>query len=499
MTPGPTEGTIDGRCHPLGRRIGSRRRCSSGGERRYSGPVPEQPETQDRSNHRVARPSGGERAAGLVLVFAGGRAVSEAVSLEGGAVELGRQHPIFEAWPDARVSRRHARVSVEGGRFLVTDLASHNGTDADGAPLAPEEPSRLAQVLRVGTSLFVPVLDVARFQRLRVRVAGGRVEGPALQEAIRAAASASRLGSTLHITGESGAGKEGLARAFHAAGPASGGPFQAVNCATIPEGVAERLLFGTKRGAYSGADADADGYIQAAHGGTLFLDEVAELGMAVQAKLLRVLETGEVLALGAARPRRVELRFCSATHRDLRAQVAAGRLREDLYFRIASPRVAAPPLRERLEEISWLLEGEVQRTAPGLSLHVSLVETCLLRPWPGNVRELCAEARSAAHAAVAEGASRVEAKHLAETAGLAFAAPDPPADSAAPEAGPATPVPPTRARVAGLLKRLHGNVSAASRELGVHRTQLRRWMDRYGLDARSFLPSGRAKGSDEER
>jgi len=460
--------------------------------------VPDQPETQDGSRDLVGTGAIEQATPGLVLVFGAGRAAAAILALPGGAGELGRQHPIFDDRPDARASRRHARVAFERGRCFVTDLGSHNGTEVDGAPLEPDTPTAAAQVIRVGDSLFMPVPDVAPFQRLGVRVANERVEGPLLQEALRAAASAARAGATLHITGESGAGKEGLARAFHAAGPAPAAPFQAVNCATIPEGVAERLLFGTKRGAYSGADHDADGYIQAAHGGTLFLDEVAELGLPVQAKLLRVLETGEVLALGAARPRKIALRFCSATHRDLRAQVAAGKLREDLYFRIATPRVVAPPLRDRLEEIPWLLEAEVERTAPGLAVHVSLVETCLLRPWPGNLRELCAEARSAAQAALAEGAPRVEARHLGETAGLAFAAPLSPVEGDAPEGPPAAATAPTRAKLAALLKRHQGNVSAASRDLGAHRTQLRRWMERYGLDARSFLPTKRARPREDD-
>ena len=467
--------------------------------RRYSAAVSEPVETQDRSRDLTGL-AGRERTPGLVLIFAAGRPAAAVVGLDGVGGELGRQHPIFDERPDGRVSRRHARVSFEEGRCMVTDLGSHNGTEVDGVRLAPHAPTRLAQVLRVGDSLFVPVLDVEAFRRLGVRVAGGRVEGPALQEVIQATTTASRAGPILHITGESGAGKEGLALSFHAAGPAPGGPFQAVNCAAIPEGVAERLLFGAKRGAYSGADTDAVGYIQAADGGTLFLDEVAELGLPVQAKLLRVLETGEVLALGAARPRKVALRFCSATHRDLRAQVAAGHLREDLYFRIASPRVAVPPLRLRLEEIPWLLQGEVERTAPGLEIHVSLVETCLLRPWPGNVRELCAEARCAVQVALAEGAARVEARHVGETAGLAFSAPVKPMDGAAPEAArkgpPAPQAPPTREQLVGLLKRFRGNVSAAARERGVHRTQLRRWIEDHGLDTRAFVPGARAKPDD---
>jgi DNA-binding NtrC family response regulator len=450
-------------------------------------------ETLEQSQSGSAAHGEREAVPGLVLVLAAGRPVVEPIPMTGGQVELGRDHSAFIEHPDPRLSRRHAAVHFDGQCFMATDLGSRNGTAADGEALRPEAPREVTRVLRAGRSLLVPARDITPFERAGVRVAGGRVEGPALKDALAAAANAAKLGSILHITGESGAGKEGLARAFHAAGPAPNGPFQAVNCATIPEGVAERLLFGAKRGAYSGADADAEGYVQAAHGGTLFLDEVAELSLAVQAKLLRVLETGEVLPLGAARPRKVDLRLCSATHRDLRAQVALGKLREDLFFRIATPRVIAPPLRDRPEEIPFLLELEVERTAPGLSVHASLVEAALLRPWPGNVRELLAEARSAAQAAVAAGSSRVEATHLSATAGCAFQTPAEPAPLEPARAPPAItppagtpPPPPPRARIAGLLKRVGGNVSAAARELGVHRTQLRRWMERYGLDARSF-------------
>jgi transcriptional regulator with GAF, ATPase, and Fis domain len=142
------------------------------------------------------------------------------------------------------------------------------------------------------------------------------------------------------------------------------GELVAVNCAAIPAGLAERLLFGTRKGAYSGADRDADGYLAAADGGTLFLDEVAELDLDVQAKLLRVLETGELLALGAARPRAVQLRVVAATLRDLRAAVAAGRFRDDLYYRIGRPEVRLPPLRERLEEIPWLVRRGHRQPRP---------------------------------------------------------------------------------------------------------------------------------------
>src|SRR6185503_20839138 len=203
----------------------------------------------------------------------------------------------------------------------VEDGGSRNGTAVDGEELEDAPAFEAPRVLRTGSSLFLFAADVRPFRQGIARAADV-VMGPALQRAFHAIARAARFGRVLHVTGESGAGKELAARAFHDAGPARGGPFVAVNGATLPEGMAERLLFGARKGAYTGA-LDAKGLVQSAHGGTLFLDEVAELDAGVQAKLLRVLETKEVAALGAERTERVDLRVVSATHRDLRAEVAA--------------------------------------------------------------------------------------------------------------------------------------------------------------------------------
>jgi transcriptional regulator with GAF, ATPase, and Fis domain len=266
-----------------------------------------------------------------------------------------------------------------------------------------------------------------------------------------------------------------------------GRPFVAINCSTIPEGVAERLLFGTRRGAFSGADADAEGYLQMAHGGTLFLDEVADLSLAVQAKLLRVLETREVLPLGGSRPRSIDLCICAASNRPLRDEVAAGRFREDLYFRIGQPEAGLPPLRQRREEIPWLIALELKRAGVRLGMHGSLVEACLLRPWPGNVRELLAAVRTAAHTAGLQGETRLEAKHLSPTAGIALTA----SSAIVTPSAAATGAPPEAARHAELsaaLQAAEGNVSRAARALGVHRNQLCRWLDRYGIDAHAFRP-----------
>jgi transcriptional regulator of acetoin/glycerol metabolism len=429
---------------------------------------------------------------GFVLVFGAGKPAAVCVPLDGGAAELGRDHEAFAAHSDPRMSRSHVRVRLEGDRWIVTDLGSRNGALVDGELLAPGATTQIHRLLRIGDSLLIPERDLGPMLRLGVRIVDGRVEGPASQRVLQTVAGIARSGATLHITGESGAGKEGLAQAFHAAGPAAKGPLQSVNCAAIPEGVAERLLFGTRKGAYSGADAEAEGYIQAANHGTLFLDEIAELLLTVQAKLLRTLETGEVLQLGASRPRKIDLRFCSATHVDLRVHVAAGKFREDLYYRIATPSVAVPPLRERPEEIPWLLQLAI-RMSPRLALHVSFVEACLLRRWPGNIRELLAEARIAAQQAIVSDAPRIEKRHLNIKAGEALMpVPAPPLPAVVPtrnHAAAAPVMPPSRARLVAVLRGVGGNISAAARELDVHRTQLKRWLDRQGINASAFAPS----------
>ncbi len=167
---------------------------------------------------------------------------------------------------------------------------------------------------------------------------------------------------------ESGAGKELIAHTFHQSGPTREGSFVSVNCAAIPAGIAERLLFGARKGAFSGIEKDCEGYFAAADTGTLFLDEVGDLELSVQGKVLCVLETGELLPLGANRPRRVQLRICTATHNDLRQRVQTGAFRADLYFRIGIPEVIVPPLRSRREEIPWLMTLALEATAGGTVL-----------------------------------------------------------------------------------------------------------------------------------
>jgi transcriptional regulator with GAF, ATPase, and Fis domain len=425
----------------------------------------------------------GDPIPGLVLIFSCARPLSAPFRVDARGVEIGRDLSPDLAG-DEKISRRHASVTLDGGRLRVTDRGSRNGTFVDGA--ASREPGgRLVEpgaVLRMGQSLFLAVADVRPLEAERIQVGAAGVIGPTLGRAFQRIDVVARTSDTLLILGESGTGKELAARRFHAASPRASGPFVAVNCATIPEGIAERLLFGARRGAFSGAAADVDGYLVAAHRGTLFLDELAELDPAVQPKLLRVLETREVIPLGDTRGRAVDVGICAATLRDVPERVAQGKFREDLYYRMGRPAVRLPPLRARREEIAFLIQHALATVAPDLHADVALVELCLLRPWPGNVRELIGEVKRAGHTARDKGRTRVDRLDLGTAAGLHLAGPAPPPKSAT---APAEAFP-ERARVEEMLRAENGNVTRAAQRLGVHRNQLRRWLVRHELDPRAL-------------
>ncbi|MBI4956733.1 MAG: sigma 54-interacting transcriptional regulator [Myxococcales bacterium] len=403
---------------------------------------------------------------------------------------IGRGHGTDLALEDERLSREHARVAFVAGRFRITDCGSRNGTFVDGRRIEGTVDADEPRTLRVGHSLLLFERDLTPFMGVGVETHGHTVVGPRLGAAFRAIDLAARAGDTLSLVGESGVGKELGARRFHDAGARARGPFVPVNCAAIPASIAERLLFGVRRGAYSGADGDADGYVQAAHGGTLFLDEIAELEPAIQAKLLRVVETHEVLALGATRAREVTFGVVCAGQRPLGEAVAARRFREDLFYRIGRPEVAIPALRDRAEDIPWLAHLIARAVRPDLTPHPLLVEAALLRPWPGNVRELVAELRRACHAAVASGATVATEVHLDARAGL------PVAPAAPPEVEPSERRFPDEEVVDAALRAEQGNVSGAARRLGLHRNQLRRWLQSHPRPAPQPTHEGDDSGAE---
>lgn len=368
------------------------------------------------SDDRTARP-------GVLIVFAANRARAIPVPFEQGRLLLGREELRKHGVEDERLSRKHVEFVLEGESVRVRDLRSTNGVFVDGDRLTDDAivPLDRASVVRIGHTIVLLLRDVVPFEWLVVGAArrpknSSVIAGPALALLHRQIEALARGGEGLFIRGESGSGKEIAAKIFHEASPRRTGPLVAVNCAAIPKELAERLFFGATKGAYSGAVTDAQGYLQAARGGTLFLDEVAELDLSVQSKLLRAIETREVIPLGATRPTPVDLGLCAATWTDLRAAVTEGRFREDLYYRIGRPEVRVPPLRERRDEIALFVERALESS--GCTASVSLVEAALLRPWPGNVREMFAELRAATALARAEGLTVVAAQHLDPRAGM---------------------------------------------------------------------------------
>ncbi|GAB6043515.1 sigma-54-dependent transcriptional regulator [Endothiovibrio diazotrophicus] len=224
-------------------------------------------------------------------------------------------------------------------------------------------------------------------------VAGMVGECPAMREVRTRIAKVAPTDTTVLVLGESGTGKELVARAVHEQSGRRDAPIITVNCAAIPEGLIESELFGHEKGAFTGAVGMREGLVEAADGGTLFLDEIGELPQSAQARLLRVLQEGEIRRVGAAHVRRVNVRLIAATHRDLQAMVEQGAFREDLYFRLNVVRVDLPPLRERGGDIEtlagFLLDKACRRlNRPAMGLTGEALAAIRGHRWPGNVREL---------------------------------------------------------------------------------------------------------------
>ena len=278
------------------------------------------------------------------------------------------------------------------------------------------------------------------------------------------------------ISGESGTGKELVARALHYNGPRESGPFVAINCATLPEGLIESELFGHEKGAFTGAAQLRAGAFERADGGTLFLDEIGELQPSMQAKLLRVLEEKEILRLGAEAPLPVDARVIAATNRSPREAVEDGALREDLYYRLAAFPIAVPPLRERREDIPLLAERFLAECAeragkPIGGFSAAAMQVLLRHDWPGNAREL---RNAVERAVVLETDEAIQVGNLPSRLW--------PAAGAADDGGGAIP---TLAQVeseaiARALKASGGNVAAAARALEIDRTTLYRKLKKNG-------------------
>jgi transcriptional regulator with PAS, ATPase and Fis domain len=284
---------------------------------------------------------------------------------------------------------------------------------------------------------------------------------------------------TVLLRGETGTGKELVARAIHRQSPRRDRPFVTVDCGAISEGLWESELFGHKKGAFTGAVQDREGLFEAAHGGTIFLDEVGNTPLDLQVRLLRVLQEGEIRRVGETRVRRVDVRLIAATNQNLERAVKEEAFREDLFFRLNVVPILLPPLRERVDDIASLANYFIEKYNQELAGRVEGVspeamQALLIYPWPGNIREL-ENAVKRVIVLVGEGSIRPE--HL------------PPEVRQGAPAGPEEPPPVAcntlegveRAQIARALTQAEGNQSRAARLLGISREKLRYRMRKYGL------------------
>lgn len=383
--------------------------------------------------------------------------------------------------PDVRVSTTHARLRRVLGRWLLEDLDSKNGTWVGGTRIQSVA-IRDDEIIELGRTfyLFRDGVDAQPDDALDFAAEGHLVAGMAtlslpLWRDLRALAAVARSSVSVVIVGETGTGKEVVARAVHTISGRAG-PFVAVNCGAIPDALVASELFGVRRGAYSDAKEDRPGLIRSAHKGTLFLDEIGDLRVDIQPAFLRALQEREVVPVGQASAIPVDIRVISATHRHLDKLVAAGVFREDLWARLAGFTASLPPLRARREDLGILIAAIVRRHARApeqVTFHPDALRALLLWAWPRNIREL--EKRvEAALALAADG--HIERRHLGD---LGAVAPVP-----AGALSPADDV--RRTELERLLDEHRGNLAAVARALGKDRVQVRRWLARYGLNAATF-------------
>lgn len=322
--------------------------------------------------------------------------------------------------------------------------------------------------------------EAARFAADERRLAGFEAivgESPSLRKTIEQGIRvAQHRDVTVLVGGETGTGKELLARALHYHSPRAAAPFVEINCAAIPANLLESELFGHEKGSFTGAVSAKPGLMELAHGGTVFLDEIGNLPLELQPKLLRALEGKEIRRVGGQQTRKVDIRVIGATHVDLKAAVARGEFREDLFYRLNVVTLVLPPLRERGDDVELLARTFVDRLARQYGLQVPEISGPVLaalraRPWPGNVREL----RNAIERALvlsppgtlALSELPVESSPVAENGVLPF---------------PATIRTITRTAVQEMLKLVGNNKSEAARRLEISRPRLQRILDGHGDD-----------------
>jgi DNA-binding NtrC family response regulator len=388
---------------------------------------------------------------------------------------------VREAQPDCQVVLMTAHGSVDSAIEAVKLGALDYLTK-------PVDIARLRQLLATVTeererlsALMAADGETAR----RTELCGMIGRSPVMQQLFDLVRRVAPHARVALVSGETGSGKEGIARAIHDLGPRRARRFVTINCSAVVESLFESELFGHMRGAFTGATDHKPGLFEAADGGTLFLDEVGELPAAVQAKLLRVLETGEVQRVGSLQPKKVDVRIVAATNRDLAREAEAGRFRSDLFYRLNVIDIRVPPLRERIEDIPYLTAGFIREFSARFDKPIDGVrpdaeKALLARRWMGNVRELRNVLERACM--LADGAVLT---------GRDLHAAAPPEGKAREEAPDPAPAPAAalsddlhcveREHIIRVLAETRGNKRAAAERLGLSRRTLYRRLQRYQL------------------
>jgi len=393
---------------------------------------------------------------------------------DGDKLVLGRTATCFgpRALDESRISRRHLEVVRVGGRVCATDLGSRNGSLVNGERIREAELALGDAISLGGVILMVHLGPVFHELPRHPTLLGiGGAIGRVITQIERAAPG----DVTLLIQGETGSGKELVARALHEASGRAGS-FVPINCGALAEGVVHSELFGHERGAFSGAGVARNGLVDAAAGGTLFLDEIADASLTLQTSLLRLLETGDYRQVGSNRLLHADARFVAATHVPLETAVESRGFRDDLHSRLNRIVIPVPPLRERREDILPLANVLAARIA-GHQVAISrpLAIAMLRYGWPQNVRELLAVIEQAL-------LERDDAAAIKLTDTLASRLSAQPVAAAAPRASPQSP---GADALRAQLSRLGGNVKALAAEHGVARTTVYRWLRAAGIDPKS--------------
>ena len=391
---------------------------------------------------------------------------------------------VRERWPTLPVVIMTSHGTID----LAVDLMKKGATDFVSKPLEPEVLlPRIEYALR-RADLEGEVRDLR--ERLGAAGAPRRPlvgQAPAFAKVLERLPLVARADAAVLVRGETGTGKELVARAVHDLSPRRTGPFVAVNCGALPEQLLESELFGHEAGAFTGAQKKKRGLVQEAEGGTLFLDEVGDIPLPVQVKLLRFLQEGEIRPVGATRSIAVNVRVVAATHRDVDAAIEAGEFREDLFYRLNVVPLHLPPLRERHEDIRPLAEHLLDKATAGTSragvrFDAPALDKLAAHPWPGNVRELENVVQRAVIFATGDAVSAadVEFDPQRRRGGADASAPD--LTIPLRQAKEALVAEFERTYVEAALRAAGGNVSQAARRAGKERKSFHELVQRYGVD-----------------